>query len=329
MKILLTGATGFLGYRTLESLVLKQGVLSIIAVGRTIKETHLVEHSKIEYRLGDLCDKDFVDGIVKGCSHIIHAAALSSPWGKLDDFYKANVISQRNLIDAAKKHAVKKYIFISTPSLYFELKNKFNIKESDKLPKKFINDYAATKYQAEMELVKSSTPYVILRPRALTGRGDTVIMPRLIRAHQEGRLKIIGDGENIADLTSVANVVDAIYLSLNADEKAINEIYNITNGEPVKLWGAIETVLKKLNKIPPTKKVSFGLVKFIAQILEMKSKMTDMKEPSLTKYGVGTLAKSLTMDISKARALLNYEPQVSTEEAIEEFVKWYLENEES
>ena len=329
MKILLTGATGFLGYRTLEKLVLQHDVISIIAVGRTMKITHVVNHPKVEYRLGDLRDKDFVNAIVEGCTHIIHAAALSSPWGRFDDFYEANFVSQNNLIDAAKIHNIEKYVFVSTPSLYFELKNKLNIKESDDLPKKFINDYAATKYQAERKLEKSSIPYVILRPRALTGRGDTVIMPRLIRAYDEGRLKIIGNGENVADLTSVANVVDAIYLSLIADEYATNETYNISNGKPVRLWDTIGDVLSKLDKIPPTKKVPFGLVKFIAQLMEMKSRMTNMKEPALTKYGVGTLAKSFTMDISKARELLKYDPKVSTQEAIEEFVKWYKHNEKS
>ena len=329
MKILLTGATGFLGYRTLEKLIEQVEIEKIIATGRTLKKSHQIDHPKVEYRLGNLVNREFVDGIVKEVDHIIHAAALSSPWGKNEEFVNANVLSQQNLIASAKHHSIKKYIFISTPSMYFELKDKFNIKESDPLPAKFINEYARTKRDAEIILEKSGIPYVILRPRALTGRGDTVIMPRLIRAYDVGRLKIIGDGENTADLTSVANVADAIVLSLNANQHAINNTYNITNGAPVKLWDSIADVLRQLDKEPPTKKVSFVVVKFVAQLMELKSRATNMKEPALTKYGVGTLAKSLTMDISKAQELLGYEPKVSTEEAIVEFVKWYMANEES
>jgi len=329
MKVLLTGATGFLGFRTLEKLVLQPEVEKIIATGRTIKETHYINHPKVEYRLGDLSEKEFVYNLVRGCTHIIHAAALSSPWGKLDEFHTANVVSQQNLLDAAKKNEIQKYVFISTPSLYFELKNKMNIKESDTLPSKFINAYASTKHQAELELEKAEIPYVILRPRGLIGRGDTVIMPRLIRAYDEGKLKIIGDGDNVVDLTSVANVVHAIQLSLKADLKASNKTYNIANGTPVKLWAYIAEVLRKLDREPPTKKVPFVLAKFIAQLMEIKSRLTNMKEPVLTKYGIGILAKSFTIDISKARELLGYEPKVSTEEAIEEFVKWYRENEKS
>jgi nucleoside-diphosphate-sugar epimerase len=82
-----------------------------------------------------------------------------------------------------------------------------------------------------------------------------------------------------------------------------------------------------LGKKPPTQKVPLALVNFVATAMEVKSKLTNMKEPALTRYGAGTLAKSLTMDISKAKELLNYEPRMSTEEAIDEFVNWYKNNE--
>jgi nucleoside-diphosphate-sugar epimerase len=326
MKILLTGATGFLGYRTLEKLIDIDSVDEIIATGRTLKESHKVNHSKVNYKLGDLNMPQFINKLMNGVDCVIHVAALSSPWGKREAFVAANVTTQKNLIQAAKKNSIWRYIYISTPSMYFELNDKFNIKESDPLPRKYINAYAETKRLAEIELENAGIPYVILRPRALTGRGDTVIMPRLIRAYDEGRLKLIGDGENMADLTSVANVADAIVLALST-EKGINQTYNISNGAPVKLWDSIATVLDKLGKTPPSRRVPFGIVKIIAKVMEIKSKMTNMKEPALTVYGVGILAKSMTMDISKAKNLLGYQPNVTTEEAIEEFVNWYIEHE--
>ena len=60
-------------------------------------------------------------------------------------------------------------------------------------------------------------------------------MPRLIKAHSEGRLKIIGDGENVVDLTSVDNVVESISSINNAPNNALNHAYNITDGNPVSL----------------------------------------------------------------------------------------------
>lgn len=325
MNILLTGATGFLGYRTLERLIELESVETIIASGRTLKNTHHVVHEKVQYVLGDLSDAAFVDSMVEQVDCIIHAAALSSPWGTYELFEKANIQSQQNLIVSAKKYGIQRFIYISTPSVYFDFTDKLNIKESDPLPTNFVNDYAKTKRMAEIQLQASDLPFVILRPRALTGRGDTVIMPRLVRAFDEGRLKIIGNGKNWVDLTSVSNVVDAILLSLNASENALNEIYNISNGEPVLLWEKIEIVLEKLGRKLPKKKVPARIVQWLAGFMEAKSRLTNKKEPALTKYGVGTLTMSFTMDISKARRLLNYNPKTSTDQAIHEFVQWYNE----
>ena len=329
MKILLTGATGFLGFRTLEKLVEMDEVQSVIATGRTIKDSHYVKHPKVTYQLGELSDRNFVESITQDIEYVIHAAALSSPWGTYDEFEKANLLSQKNLIQAVQKNGIVKYVYVSTPSMYFDATNRRAIREEDPLPRKFINAYSATKRMAEIELMNSSIPYVILRPRALTGRGDTVIMPRLIHAHKEGRLKIIGSGKNTVDLTSVSNAVDAIILGLKAEGKALNQTYNITNGEPVNLWEKISYVLSLMNEQLPPKKIPYFLVLSIAQLMEWKSKITNMKEPVLTKYGVGVLAKSMTLDISKARELLGYHPTVSTDEAIREFINWYTEYEKN
>ncbi len=326
MNILLTGATGFLGFRTLEQLIHNPAVTQILATGRTLKPSHTVAHPRIHYQLGDLTNPAFVDQLVSQVDGIVHAAALSSPWGRYEDFYAANVTTQQNLIAAARKYQVRRLVYISTPSLYFDAQDRLNIKESDPLPSRFINAYAATKREAELELMQSDVPYVILRPRALIGRGDTIIMPRLIKAFTDGKLKIIGDGKNIVDLTSVANVGHAIERSLVVDKAGLNQIYNISNGAPVLLWECIEDVLTRLGYSFSQKKIPYLLVKTIAQLMEWKSRQTDYREPVLTVYGIGTLARSFTMDISKARNLLDYRPTVTTQEAMEEFTNWYLKN---
>jgi nucleoside-diphosphate-sugar epimerase len=329
VHILLTGATGFLGFRTLEKLIADPSIQKITATGRTIKPTHRIIDQKVNYQLGDLSDVAFVETITHGIDAIIHTAALSSPWGEYEMFYASNVKSIQNLIHHAAVNGIKKFIYISTPSIYFNGMDRFNIKESDPLPKNFINQYANTKRMAELELERSNLDFITLRPRALTGRGDTVIMPRLVRAFDEGRLRIIGDGKNCVDLTSVANVVDAILLSLKAPQMALRQHYNITNGEPVVLWDKIRMVLSEMNRELTPKKIPYGVVKTIASVMEIKSKMTNKKEPTLTVYGVGTLAKSFTMDITKAKELLGYAPKLSTDEAILEFVQWYQGDENS
>ena len=324
MRILLTGATGFLGWRTLEKLVELKWVTSITATGRTIKPTHYFEHPKIRYVLGDLSDEHFVTKVIQNTDAIIHTAGLSSPWGTDEEFENANLRPQKLLINAAIAHKIERFVFISTPSLYFELKDKFLIKEVDPLPKKLINQYSVTKHLAEIELENSPIPYVILRPRALTGRGDTVIMPRLIRAYDEGKLNVVGDGKNWVDLTAVSNVVDAIVLSLQTT-KGVNQTYNISNGHPVQLWDSIAQLLPLLGRKLPTKQVPYFIAINVARVLEWVSKRTTNKEPALTVYSIGILTKNFTLDITKARELLGFNPTTTTDEAIKEFAEWYLE----
>jgi len=329
MKILLTGASGFLGYRTLEKLILLPDVLEIIATARTLLDYRTIKHQKVTYKIGDLENDDFVNKITTGVDIIINTASLSSPWGKRQDFVIANLKTQENLIRAAKKNQISRFIYISSPSIYYTGKSRMNVKEDDKLPQKFVNEYARTKYEAEILLKNSGIPYVSLRPRALIGRGDSIIMPRLIKAFDQGRLKIIGDGKNLVDLTSVSNVADAIILSIFSNSNSINQAYNITNGEPVNLWDNIDFVLNELNKKLIKKKIPFFIVDSIAAIMELKSIVTNQKEPTLTRYGVGTLAKSFTLDISKANLFLNYHPKMNTRDGILEFINWYRMHEKN
>ncbi|TVQ18075.1 MAG: NAD-dependent epimerase/dehydratase family protein [Bacteroidetes bacterium] len=327
MQLLLTGATGFLGFRTLEKLIDLPSVSRIVATGRNLLAYRTIEHPKVSYRLGNLEDKEFVQTLAEGADVIINTASLSSPWGKRSDFEKANLQTQNNLLEAAKKNKVSRFIYISSPGIYYNGDDRLGVKESDPLPKKFVNQYARTKFEAEQMLQRSQLPYITLRPRALVGRGDSIIMPRLIRAFDEGRLRIIGDGKNIVDLTAVENVVDAIILSLSAGGESLHNAYNITNGKPVNLWDNISKVLAALDRHLGAKKVPFFIANNFAKILELKSRLTHQQEPTLTQYGVGTLAKSFTLDISKAQNLLGYSPKVSTEAAIDEFVNWYRHHE--
>lgn len=325
MKVIVTGATGFLGGKIAETLN-KDNKFDVIATGRDKKKAEILEKQGIKTKIGSLEDKDFLFDLTRDTEIIIHSAALSSPWGKYDEFYRANILSTDNIVKACKKNDVRRIVHISTPSIYFDYNDRFNIKE-DFLPKEFVNHYASTKYEAEKIINKAfedGVETISLRPRAIVGEGDTTIMPRLLKAHNTGRLKIIGDGKNIVDVTSVKNVVDAVLLSIDAEKKALGHHYNITNGEPILMWELVETTLNKLGFQLNKKNVPFKVAYNLAKVLETIAKFTpDYKEPVITCYSVGVLAKSMTMNISKAKDLLGYIPKQTNMEAVDDFVNWW------
>ena len=328
-QIVVTGATGFLGSRIIEKLVELGNYDKIIAAGRTLKKDRAIDAPSVEYRLGDLQDLNYCRKLVEGAVHIVNCASLSSPWGSAEAFHKANVITQENLILAAREAGITRFVYISTPSIYFAFHDRFDIRESDPLPKRLVNQYAVTKVKAEKLLEESGLSYISLRPRALVGRGDTVIMPRMIRAYKEGRLRIIGDGKNLAELTAVSNVVHAVLLSLEASEEDCGEAYSVTNGGAINLWEAINYTLSELGLEPVKRKIPYWLAYHIAWIMEwISNTFQGGKEPTLVRYSVGILAQNMTINIEKIKKRLGYEPNQSTYEAIDEFVVWYQQTDQ-
>ena len=325
MHVLVTGATGFLGSRIVEFLSEKNEFTSILGTGRNLSPENTVNAPHVQYKLGDLVDENFVFTLFETPPDIvINCASRTSPWGNYDTFFNANFVTQSNLLKYSIPAQVKRFIYISTPSVYFDFSDQLNIKEDNPFPKEFVNYYAASKANAERLLPKANLDFVILRPRALIGRGDTVIMPRMINSYLKGKLRIIGDGNNVVDLTPVSNVVDAVYSAISTSKVNCRKTYNISNGEPVKLWDAINYVLTGLGYEKVEKNIPYSLAQAIAQAMEWKAYVFHRKrEPVLTKYAVGILGKSFSLNIDEAKRCLFYIPKQSTYQALDEFIKWY------
>ena len=325
-NILITGASGFLGGRT-ASYFAQMPQFKVRATSRSNKKADALTDLGCDFMQGDLIDSKFVAKLVEGIDIVVHCAALSSPYGIRSDFHSANIIATENLLIAAKLVGVKKFLFISSPTIYVDLKPKFNIKETDPLPKKSVNLYAETKLKAEQFVLSHNgmgIQTLALRPRAIIGAEDTVIFPRVLNAYDQGKLKIVGRGDNICDLTCVRNVIEAIHCSMQAPSNAYGEAYNITNGEPVNFWGSLNYALESLGYQPVQKKVSKKVALTAATVVESYYKIFKPTiEPALTAYGIAVLADHFTMDISKAKTLLNYQPVMTTQEGIDEFIQWY------
>lgn len=324
-----TGATGFVGKRLIQDLV-KDPANKIIAIGRNTDT--LSKETGITVIKGDLVNPETFAAISEPVDYIIHCAALSSPWGTYEEFYNANVVATENIIAFAKEKKIKRLVHISTPSVYFEHRDKLNVKESDPLPKKFVNNYAYTKYLADLKIIEAyqnGLETIMLRPKAIIGAGDTVIMPRVLRAYSEGKLTIVGDGKNRVDLTSVTNLIHAIKLCINAPKEALGKAYNITNDDPILFWEVINSILLRFDKQPVKKRIPSGVAYLAASFYEWKAKAIDNnKEPALTKYGVTVLAKSMVLNIDLAKEKLGYKPVQTTQQCIEEFIAWYKKENE-
>lgn len=248
-KALVTGATGFLG----KALAFRLRNLgwNVTAFGRNENVGNYLQSRGIHFFQGDLMDKTAVSKACSGQDIVFHSAALSSPWGRYEDFYNSNVIGTQHIIDACFSHEVSRLVHVSTPSIYFNFQDQLDIPENARLPKKPANHYAATKRIAETLVLhahQNGLPSIIIRPRAIFGPGDNALFPRLIRANENGGVPIFRRGQVKMDITYIDNVVDALLLCANASEEALGYAYNITNQEPVIFVEVLRQIFEQINQ---------------------------------------------------------------------------------
>ncbi|HLA62861.1 MAG TPA: NAD-dependent epimerase/dehydratase family protein [Rhodothermales bacterium] len=322
MRILVTGATGFLGGHAAR-LLLKRGH-DVVGTGRDAAAGAALERDGIPFVQGALADTEALARATEGCEAVVHSAALSSPWGRAIDFHRANVEGTRYVLAAARAAGARRFVHVSTPSIYFTGKDRLDIPEDTPLPAHYPSHYPTTKREAEGVVRTEAGPLeaVLLRPRALFGPGDGTILPRLLAAHRTGRLRIVGDGQNVVDLTYIDNAALACALAVEAPAADVNgHAFNVTNGEPVRLWDFVSRVLTALGMEPPTKHVPYRVAYAAAAALEAVARLRPGRPaPTLTRYSVALLALSQTLDLTAARERLGYTPAVSLDDGLERTV---------
>ena len=321
-KVLVTGATGFLGKYVVKELV--EHGYQVRAFGRNSKVGRSLENSSVSFFQGDLTKADDVLEACKGMDLVVHAGALSTVWGPWEDFYQANVLGTKYVLEACRQAGIQRLVYVSSPSIYAAPKDQLGIKESDAPEENNLNNYIRSKLASE-KLFKDypDVPSIILRPRGLFGIGDTSILPRVINLSQKIGIPLIGDGRQLMDMTCVENVALAIRLAIEAPE-AKGEVYNITNGEPRAFRDLLEESLTGLGYPIKYRNLPAALLSGIASCLEFLYKTFNLKgEPALTRYTYYLLRYSQTLDISKAERELGYHPKISISEGIEQYVQEY------
>ena len=325
MNVLVTGGTGFLGGALARRLQAEGH--TVTALGRDHARGQRLQAQGVRFIPVDFSDAAALTAACRAQAVVFHCGALSAPWGRYLDFYAANVTGTEQVVRACQQTGVRRLVHVSTPSLYFAYAPRLDVRETDPLPARQVTAYAQTKLQAEQVVRRAMTagwPAIIVRPRAIFGPGDTSLLPRLIARLQTGRLPIIGDGQTIGDLTGLDNLVDALVLCLQAPEAAVGRAYNITNGEPIRVWDQIAALCDALGLRRPARAVPAGLAMAWAWILERwYTRWRPLAEPPLTRYMDSLVAQSATLNIDAAHRELGYQPRQTTAAGLAQFVDWW------
>lgn len=316
MRILVTGATGFLGGRLCRRLI--EAGHEVVGLGRNLDKGRELGRAGVRFVS---CDLGVDPGAaltdkIGAADAFVHAAALSSPWGPRVAFMRANLTGTRTAMAMARSAGARRFVFISSPSVCFRFADQLHVSEDEPFPRP-VNFYAESKQLAEREvLAATDLSPMVLRPRAIYGPGDTALLPRLIRAAKAGPLPLLRGGEARSNLTHVDDVVRAIEMALDAPAGLVGRVFNIA-GEAVKLRLVVEQAAARAGIAVRWRQLPWPLALGAARTIEAVARLwPGSSEPPVTAYGLGLLAFTHTLDVSAARAALGFEAAVSFEDGL-------------
>ncbi len=308
-RALVTGGTGGLGLALTQTLL--DAGYAVRATGRSPSAIIRLQAMGAETVAGDLFDVG-PDAVCRDIDVVFHAAALSSPWGPDAAFQRANVDLTRELTAAARRAGAGSFVFVSSPSVYARWADQTGLTEDTPWPDRPLNAYSRTKGEAELLVLAADAPgfrTVAIRPRALIGPDDAVLLPRILRLVKRGRFPQFREGQALVELTDVRDAARAILLADVHRDAAGGQAVNITGGRPLPIRELVQRLGQALGIEVRTVEVPLALGQALSVGADALCRwLPGQPEPVLTPYTLSTLAWSQTFDLEKARRLLGYEP---------------------
>ena len=306
-RFLVTGGAGFIGSHIVRYIVENNGFVRVLDNLLTGHIENIDEHrssSNFEFIEGDITDLATCKQVCEGIDYVCHQAALGSVPRSLlfpEKTNEINVSGFVNMLIAAKDHHVKRFVYASSSSVYGDeyslpkLEDKIGSPLSPYAVTKFTNEVYAQVFAKAYGLSTIGLRYFnIFGPHQDPNGPYAAVIPLFIASIMEDKTIFInGDGKTTRDFTYIANAVQAnICALLTENDAACNQVYNIACGKNYSLLDLVESLERAIGK---------------KALVEHRD------------FRQGDIRDSLA-DISKARNLLGYDPEIDFNQGIRETV---------
>ena len=328
---LVTGATGLLGSHIVEKL--RAAGEDVRALVRPTSDTRFLDTLGVDKAVGDVTDPESIARALDGVQTVYHSAARVGDWGPWEEFVAITIDGTRNMIEAAARANVQRFLHISSISAYGHVDGEgLVLDETAPLGQKLYkwSYYSRAKVEAERIVWAAheagDVPVTVIRPSWLYGERDRASMPRLVKAIGAGKGKLIGDGNNRLNLTYAGNEAEGCILAAGAD-KAVGEAYNLCNDGTITLKGYFDKIAEAIGAEPVTRKVPYKVVHSVAFMMELFGHMFGRKTPPLvTRYSVWLMGRKCFFSTEKISRDLGWKPSVDYDEGIDRAVAWAKAN---
>ncbi|POH70399.1 nucleoside-diphosphate sugar epimerase [Cryobacterium zongtaii] len=320
MRVLVTGASGFLG---------RAVAAAIVAAGHEVRcfQRRPSGVAGATDALGSITEPDDVAAAVAGVDAIVHLAAKVSLAGPPAEFETVNVGGTRTLIAAARTANVQRLVFVSSPSVAH---SGASITGSDALPADpdhARGDYARTKAAAELLALAADSAelrVVAVRPHLVWGPGDTQLIARIVERARAGRLPLLGHGAALIDSTYIDNAAGAIAAALERVDAVHGNAYVITNGEPRPVAELLAGICAAAGVAAPAWSVPASVARAAGSVIEAAWRVFPGEdEPPMTRFLAEQLSTAHWFDQRRTRADLHWTPAVSLDEGLARLAESY------
>jgi dihydroflavonol-4-reductase len=320
LKVLVTGATGFIGSHLVEALI-QRGV-QVRCLVRTKGRLGWVKDSPVEFVLGNCRDKNSLKQAVKDVEQVFHLAGVTAAVeGKT--YYEINAMGTQNLVQACIDHnsRLKKFIYLSSQAAAGPCLNGGKKKESD--PCRPVSTYGKSKLLGEKTAFSRAheLPLVILRPCSVYGPRDKGFYA-LFKCLSMGIKPCLSGHDQYISMCHVQDIVRAILLAANT-QTATGEIFFLSDGQDYRMEeiGDIFAQAMGIRALPfhLPRQMLFGMA-FLAECFSRAS-----GKPFIMSRGKAKemIQKNWLCDITKARMGLGFEPEISLAHGATLTVAWY------
>ncbi len=319
-KILVTGGTGYTGSHLVRRLV--NDGYDVRTFVRNPDKFPLLKDINVEIATGDLRNKDDVNKAMDGVNVVYHIAALFRAENvSREDMFDINAGGAENMLQAAEKQGVKRFVHCSTIGVHGDVKNPPADEESPYNPGDY---YQESKLEGELiaqRFMKAGNiPISIYRPAGIYGPEEKRFL-KLIKSIRNRTFVMIGSGEILYHMVYIDDLVDGIILCGTQDE-AVGEIFILAGDDNLTLNDLVHLIADIQNVPAPKLRVPFAPVYAAGYAAEVLFKPFGV-QPPIYRRRVDFFRKTRSFDISKAKDVLGYKPKVSLREGLQNTIAWY------